>query len=151
MSNVLDFIKRYFSIRVDSLDEFIDTIEREGGTSVTGRPRIKTKNIKYFAAGVIVGDCEYWGLFQSKTRRGRQIKFKEFYNVRFGVTNGFLAEGNANLYALRALITTDERLQRIKQRLSYVETALVGPEGQMDEITRQRMYKAAEEHELTLF
>jgi len=55
------------------------------------------------------------------------------------------------LYALKELLTADNRLQRVKQRLPNVETALVGPRGTMDEATHQRMYEDAKKHNINPF
>jgi len=38
-----DFIKKYFPIKADSLDGFIEIVERERGVSVVAEPRIKAK------------------------------------------------------------------------------------------------------------
>ena len=146
-----DFIKKYFSIKADSLDEFIEFVERESGVSVTAEPSIKPKNGATTASVGTIADFEYSTRFQSETQKGRPIIFNEVHGSRFGSDYGSADSQDRELYALKGLLTADERLQRVRQRLPNVKTALVGPRGTMDEATHQRMYEDAKKHNLTPF
>ncbi len=146
-----DFIKKYFPIKADSLDKFIEVVEREGGVSVIAESRFKAKNGTFTASVGTIANYEYSTRFQSETPTGRPIIFDEVYGSRFGSERGFVDAENRGLYALKGLLTADERLQGVRQRLPNIETALVGPRGTMDEATHQRMYEDARKHNVTPF
>jgi len=150
---VFDFIRKYFPIRADSLDGFMEVVEREGVVSVIAEPITKGKNGVYTAIATIgtIADYEYSTRFKSKTPRGRPIIFDEVYSSRFGSDSGSAESLDRNLYALKATLTADERLQRIKERLPNVQTAIVGSRGTMDEATHQRMYDDAKKHNVIPF
>lgn len=146
-----DLIKKYFPIRADSLDKFMEVVEREGGVSVIAELRIKAKNGAFTATVGTIADYEYSTRFQSETPTERPIIFNEVYGSRFGSEYGLADFQDRCLYALKGLLTADERLQRVRQRLPNVETALVSPRGTIDKATHQRMYKDAKKHSITLF
>lgn len=145
------FIKKYFPIKADSLDGFIEIVERERGASVTAEPRIKAKNGTFTSTVGTIANYEYSTRFQSETPTGRPIVFDEIYGSRFGSERGFADSQDRELYALKGLLTADDRLQRVEERLENVETALVGPRGIIDETTHQRMYEDAKKYNLSPF
>lgn len=152
---VLNFIKKYFPIKADSLDEFIEVVQREGGVSVIAKPRIKAKN-GVFTQGFggivgIIADYEYSTRLQAETLTRRPIVFDEVHGSRFGSEYGFADSQDRTLYALRGLLTADNRLQRVRQRLPNVEIALVDSKGTMDKATYQRMYEDAKKYNATPF
>jgi len=151
---VFDFIKKMFPIKADSLDGFIEVVKREGGVFVIATPIIRLKNwfsaSRNTAVGTI-GNYEYSTRLQSKTPEGRQIVFCDVGGLRFGSDSGFSDSKKRGLYALRNVLTADDRLQNVKQRLPNVKTELVGPEGIIDEATRQRMYADAKKYNVTPF
>ncbi len=121
------------------------------GVSVVAEPRIKAGFGCFSVTVGTITNFEYSTRFQSKTPKGRPIIFDEVYGSRFGSDYGFADSQERELYALKALLTADERLQRVKQRLPDVDVMLVTPRGKMDETTRQRMYEDARKHNVTPF
>jgi len=148
---VFDFIKKYFPIKVDSLDGFMDVVERESAVSVIAEPRIEAKNGGFTGVVGTIADFVYSTRFKSETSTHRPIVFDEVYGSRFGSGGGFADGEERVLYALKGFLTADDRLQRVRQRLPNIETSLVGPRGTMDETTRQRMYEDAKKHNVTPF
>ena len=138
-------------------------VQREGGVSVIAEPRIKAKKGIFTALVGAAPDYEYSTRFQSETPTGRPIIFDEVYGSRNGSEYGFADSRDRALYgfadsrdresyALKTLLTADDKLQRVRQRLPNVETKLIGEKGiTMDEATRQKMYKDAEKHNLSSF
>jgi hypothetical protein len=146
-----NFIKKYFPIKADSLEEFMEVVKRECGGYVNAKPRITAKNGTFTAAVGTIANYEYSTQFQSKTSTGRPIIFDEVYSSRFGSEYGFADAEKRGLYALKGILTADDRLQKIRQKLPNLEISLVGPKGIMDKATYKRMYKDAEEYNVTPF
>ena len=146
-----DFIKKYFPTKADSLDEFMEVVEREGGVFVIAEPRIKEKNGAFSATVGTIANYEYSTRFQSETPTGRPIIFDEVYGSRFGSERGFADAVDRGLYALKGVLTADDRLQKVRQRLPNIETNLGGARGIMDEATHQRMYEDAKKYNVAPF
>lgn len=148
---MFEFIKKHFPIKADSLDEFMKIVEKEGGVSVSAKPRIRGKNETFTVSVGRVGEKEYCVRFESETPRGRPIIFDEVYGSRFGSEYGFGDSQDRGVYALKGLLTADKRLEEVRERLPSIETALVGPKGEIDETTRQRMYEDAKKQDISPF
>ncbi len=141
---VFDFIKKYFPIKTDSFDKFIEVVEKNGGVYVNAKPMLEEKVGR-------IATCEYSTLFQSKTQIGRLIIFDEVYGSRSGRPHDFDDLQDRELYALKGILTADKRLQVIKQRLPNIKTALVGPNGTMDKATHQKLYEYVKKYKVTPF
>jgi len=148
---VFDFIKKHFPIKVDSLDGFMEVVEREGGVFIIAKPRIKAKNGVFSITVGTIANYEYSTRFQSETSIGKPIIFNEVHGSRFGSERGFADAEDRGLYALKGLLTADDRLQRVRQRLPNIKTELVCSQGTIDEATHQKMYEDAKEYNVTPF
>jgi len=146
-----EFIKRYFPLKAHSLDEFMGIVEREGGVSVTAEIYANAKDGIFNLVLGTIANYEYFARFQSKTPRGRSIIFDEVYGSRYESEYSFCDSPEKRKYALKALLTADNRLHAIRERLPKVKATLVSPRGAMDEKTRQRMYEDAKKLNLTPF
>ncbi|MBU3941418.1 MAG: hypothetical protein KKF74_00735 [Nanoarchaeota archaeon] len=138
-----EFIKKYFPIKSDSLDDFIKLVEKEGGTSVIAKPYIDSKHtVNPIGVGEI-GVYKYCAEFISKTLTQRPIIYDKTYESRFGSDHSFVDSEKRSLTSLKAFITIDSELKEIQKRLPNIETALVIPTGKVDEQARKRIYKSA--------
>ena len=146
-----DFVKKHFPIKAHSLDEFIELVDNEGGKSVTAKPFVSAKMGAETAAVGLIADFTYSAQFQSRTLTGRPIIFNEVYATRFGSSRGFVDVEDRALYALRVMLTADDRLLKIRGKLSYVQTSIIGPKGTVDDATRQRLYDDAQRFNVTPF
>lgn len=148
---VFEFIKKYFTIKTSTLEKFIELVDNQKGVSVTAKLNIISKNGSLTVTVGTIADYEYSTRFISETPAGRLIVFNEVHGSRFGSEYGFADAGDRGRYALKGLLTADDRLQKIKARLPNVETALLCLGGKMDETTRQKMYKDSAKYNITPF
>ena len=143
----LEDLKKYFPIRVESLEEFVDVVRKNSGTYVTGRynNRIKrgreTKNL-----GVIY-DFVYFGEFRSESVKRRPIMFDPVYGCRTGTENGVIDAEDRYVYELRSLRTTEVILDIVGERLPWIRPRLLG----LDDITLRRMHNHIKEADLAPF
>ena len=121
---MLDFIKKYFPIKVDSFDKFVEMVGKEKGASIFIEPGIKVKPGIFTEAVGIIGVYKYFIRFQSKTARGRPIIYDEVYASRFGSEYGTADSDEREVYTSKLLSVAHDKLQQIKERLPNVETVL---------------------------
>ena len=141
-----EFVKKLFPLKANSLEEFVSTVEREGGVSVVAEPRPNQRNGIYHDTLGGLGDFEFLTQFRSETVTGRPIIFKESYGKIYLGSKAPAHTQKRELYSLRMLLTADRGLRRIKQRLPSIKTELIFKNEAMDEATHRRMYKDAKKY-----
>ncbi len=140
-----EFIKKYFPIKTKSLESFIELVERERGVSVTAKLTIELYKFSVFIA--TTASYKYFTQLRSETPTGRPIVFNEIFECGRDID-----PEERGLYTLKGLLTVDARLQRVRQRLPNIKTALVGPRGAtLDEAMRNRMYEDARKDNVAIF
>lgn len=148
---VPETIKRHIPLRAHSLEEFIALVEKWRGMTVEAIPQIIVKGATNTVAVGMIGIYEYSTKFKSHTSTGRPIIFEEKHGKRFGSSKGFADAEERGMFALKILLTADDRLKGIKERIPIVETAIIGSEGRFDEQTYQRMHEDAKKHDISPF
>ena len=146
---IFDFIKKYFPVKANSLDEFIDIAEREKAVSVVAEPKKKPIDVFFTAPGSAMVEYKYSARFEAKTPAGRSIIFNEIYESKAEIKDGILEHYSRGVFALTGLFTIDNRLEKIKKRLPNIKTALNPPRGKMYETARKRMYEDARRFNIT--
>src|SRR3989338_6699403 len=111
---MFEFIRNCFPYRARSIDDFVNAVKNEGGTSVVIVEAIYEQSGCFGVDDDMfgwVGDHNYGGRYTAQTS-GRPIILKENYTRTFGVE--ITDREMLCREALRALLAIDDRVNRIK-------------------------------------
>lgn len=143
---VFNFLKK--PIKTNSLEGFIDVIEKEGGSSITAQPQRTGINPSYDARGYS-GDYQFSTRYSSHTSTGRLIIFDEIYGIRLGRKHGNYDEKVGAKLMIGSAITAEDRLKGMKDALPDVTTNLVDHLGR--ELTQEdyeQLHEAAHKNRI---
>lgn len=128
-----DSIKRRFPIRAKTFDDFIDLLKEEHASTVEAVPAIRNYGIKdrllqMDPMGGYVRRRAFGAQFDSQNESGRRLRYKERYTVQdinsfapLMHVRGAVDESEA---VMRTLLTMDDRLNEIRNRLPQIEAHL---------------------------
>ena len=144
---MLNFVKRWFSIKAKSLDDFASIIKREQCRVVKGQVVKAAVGFQALTATVgNIGDFKYQIELISTTPTGRKVIFNELCEKTFGSEYGFADAPKRNMAAIKGLLTIENRIDQLKELLSpYIaETYISGPQGKFDETLLEKLHRDAE-------
>lgn len=125
------FIKKFFSMKAKSLEEFISLLKREGCGFVEAGVVCREKGWGTNTAAVgWIGNFKYSIEFTSESPNGRKIIYEKAYGERFGSTRGFTDAEHRGRVALACLVTAEAILARIWKRLPEIRIVLIGKKGE---------------------
>lgn len=133
--------KKWFPLKMKSLDDFIEEIRKRGSKIVVEAKVIEGR--KFELEHPFSGDLDdfrYSIELTARTSTGSVIIYRE---------RNFNAERKRKA-ALKALVAADERLAKIREKLADIDikTDIIGPPGKFDKESYQRLYEEAEKYNI---
>jgi len=114
----------FYPIVVGDIDEFLETMEREGATFVESKSGRKQYGF-VIVPEANTNDFHYLTRYKSRAKNGRPIKFEEYYAVTVG---RFDTEANYETEQ-RIILTVDNRFKQFKERIPNLETRVLHNKG----------------------
>jgi len=110
--------------KVNTLDEFMEVLEKEGATYVNAKMGKKQGGF-VIPVEANTNDYRFLTIYSSRGRDWNPIKFKENYDAS---VNRFDIEEFERTY-YRAFLTVDDRFKKIRARLPEIKTNILHVEG----------------------
>lgn len=143
---MFNFIKRWFPLKAESLEDFVSIIKREQCAVVEGQAVKEPKGLGASTSIGRIGHSRYLIELVAVTPSGRRVVYEEFCEDRFGSEWGFADAQDRSKSAIRCLLTAEDRLKKLADLLSpyKVQSFVKGPPGRLDERLLERLHKDAE-------